>query len=127
MPERRRELLPVAGRFSMDELVRVLSLYAESTKKRVTLAWVLMGGVNHGDDEIASLRERFAGVPFRINLIDVNRDDDRFVRATDGERIEMVGKLRAAGIPTIRRYSGGKNKSAACGMLAATHHAEVLP
>jgi 23S rRNA (adenine2503-C2)-methyltransferase len=127
IPERRRELLPVAGRFSMDELVRVLSLYAEATEKRVTLAWVLMGGVNHGDDEIAALRERFASVPFRINLIDVNRDDGLFVRATDSERVEMVEKLRASGIPTIRRYSGGKNKNAACGMLARTHHAEPVP
>ena len=30
----------------------------------------------------------------------------------------MISLLHAAGIPTIRRYSGGKNKHAACGMLA---------
>jgi adenine C2-methylase RlmN of 23S rRNA A2503 and tRNA A37 len=36
-----------------------------------------------------------------------------------------VGKLHAAGIATQRRYSGGKNKHAACGMLAARHLAHA--
>jgi 23S rRNA (adenine2503-C2)-methyltransferase len=121
--ERRRELLPVAGRFSMDELAAALGKVAESTGgKRVTLAWVLMQGVNHGEDEVEALKTRFAGVPFRVNLIDVNRADGRFTRATDDERTQMVELLRGAGIPTIRRYSGGKNKHAACGMLARTRH-----
>lgn len=120
--EKRRVLLPVAGRFALDELVRALSQVAEATGgRRVTLAWVLMRGVNHGEDEIAALEKRFAGVPFRLNLIDVNRADGRYERASDEERERMVTLLRAAGIPTIRRYSGGKNKHAACGMLARVH------
>lgn len=120
--EKRRTLLPVAGRFALDDLVRALSQVAEASGgRRVTLAWVLMRGVNHGDDEITALRERFASVPFRLNLIDVNRADGRYERATDEERTQMVSLLRAAGIPTIRRYSGGKNKHAACGMLARVH------
>lgn len=126
--EKRRTLLPVAGRFALDDLVRALGQVAAATDgKRVTLAWVLMQGVNHGEDEVAALRERFASVPFRINLIDVNRHDGRFERASDAEREELVGKLRAAGIPTIRRYSGGKNKHAACGMLARVHGSETGP
>lgn len=119
---KRRTLLPVAGRFALDDLVRALSQVAEASGgRRVTLAWVLMQGVNHGDDEVAALRERFASVPFRLNLIDVNRTDGRYERASDDERTQMVSLLHAAGIPTIRRYSGGKNKHAACGMLARVH------
>jgi 23S rRNA (adenine2503-C2)-methyltransferase len=116
---KRRTLLPVAGRFAMDDLVRALREVAASTGgKRVTLAWVLMRGVNDGEDEVAALRERFGDLPFRINLIDVNRTDGRYERASDEDRSRLISMLHAAGIPTIRRYSGGKNKHAACGMLA---------
>ena len=74
---KRRALLPVAGRFALDDLVRALKAVAiVNGGKRVTLAWVLMQGVNHGGDEVLALRERFDGVPFRLNLIDVNRTED---------------------------------------------------
>lgn len=119
---KRRELLPVAGRFSMDEVVEALRAVQRGIGKRVTVAWVLMGGVNHGDDEIEALQARFGDLPLRVNLIDLNRwADDGQRRATDAERDELVEKLHAAGIATQRRYSGGRNKHAACGMLAAKH------
>lgn len=122
--EKRRRLLPVAGRFAMDELVGALGEVAKATGKRPTIAWVLMGGINHGEDEIEALKARFADVPVRLNLVDLNEIEEGspYRRATDDERSELIGKLHAMGIPTIRRYSGGKNKSAACGMLAATRH-----
>lgn len=122
--ERRRALLPVAGRFSMAELVRVLRAHQETLGKRITLAWVLMRGVNHGQDEVEALTRELAGLPIRVNLIDVNDATGAFEVATDDERVAFVGKLHAAGIATQRRYSGGKNKHAACGMLAATHLGE---
>ncbi len=118
---KRQSLLPVAGRFSMDEVVEALREAYAADPKRVTLAWVLMRGVNDGDDELAALRERFASLPIRVNLIDVNDSTGAFERVTDAERQELVGKLGAAGIAVQVRYSGGRNRHAACGMLAATH------
>jgi 23S rRNA (adenine2503-C2)-methyltransferase len=123
--ERRRALLPVAGRFSMAELVRVLRAHQETLGKRITLAWVLMRGVNHGQDEVDALTREFEGLPIRVNLIDVNDATGAFEVASDDERVAFVGKLHAAGIATQRRYSGGKNKHAACGMLAAKHLGDV--
>ena len=117
--EKRKTLLPVAGNFTMDEVVEALREVHAMTKKRVTLAWVLMRGVNDGDDELAALRARFAELPIRVNLIDVNDSTGQYERATDPERSELVGKLGAAGIAVQVRYSGGRNRHAACGMLAA--------
>lgn len=127
VPEKRARLLPVAGRFGIEELVEALRELHASVGKRVTVAWVLMGGVNHGDDELDALRERFGDLPLRVNLIDVNRWDERdgMRRASDDERTELVAKLHAMGIATQRRYSGGRNKHAACGMLAATRGGET--
>jgi 23S rRNA (adenine2503-C2)-methyltransferase len=123
--DRRRALLPVAGRHDFDDLVDAIHVHATKTGDRVTIAWVLMGGVNDGDDEIAALRTRFAGVPVRVNLIDVNdARDDGFRRATDDERNHFIDGLAASGLPFIRRYSGGQGRHAACGMLAATRFSD---
>ncbi|CAG0987920.1 partial putative dual-specificity RNA methyltransferase RlmN, partial [Anaerolineae bacterium] len=91
---------------------------------RVTVAWVLMGGVNHDVDEVLRLKELFHGVRLRLNLIDVNDDrEGGYRRATDEERKAFYAKLQVLGVPIVRRYSGGANRNAACGMLAAVHHA----
>lgn len=130
VPEKRARLLPVAGRFGMDELASALREVHARLGKRVTVAWVLMGGVNHGDDELEALRAHFGDLPLRVNLIDLNRwaEEDGMRRASDDERTELVAKLHAMGIATQRRYSGGRNKHAACGMLAAKHGAaEEVP
>lgn len=124
VPDRRRRLLPVAGRFATEELAEALREYAESSGKRVTVAWVLMGGVNHDAEELAGLRELLREVPLRLNLIDVNdARPDGYRRATEGELRAFADDLQELRVPIIRRYSGGRNRHAACGMLAA-HHAE---
>jgi len=123
---KRKTLLPVAGNFSMDEVVSALREIHAIDRKRVTLAWVLMRGVNDGEDELAALRARFADLPIRVNLIDVNDATGTYHRVTDAERQELVAKLGAAGIAVQVRYSGGQNRHAACGMLASRHTGAVL-
>ncbi|HWB76005.1 MAG TPA: radical SAM protein [Nannocystaceae bacterium] len=117
----RRRLLPIASRHPIAELAAVVRAHHAAHGGRITLAWVLLGGLNHGDEEVARLRELFDGVPIRLNLVDVNdARDDGFVRATDEQRNRLLDTLSAAGIPFMRRYSGGAARHAACGMLAAT-------
>ena len=118
--ERRRELLPVASKFSPEQVASALGAYAEACKTRVTIAWVLMAGVNTGQDELTALREIFGDLPLRINLIDVNDSRPDGYRPPDAtELASFRDRLRALGVPVVRRYSGGRNKDAACGMLAA--------
>ncbi|MBV9493106.1 MAG: radical SAM protein [Acidobacteria bacterium] len=118
--ERRKRLLPVASAWSARELADAVRTYQQSAGGRVTIAWVVMGGINTGEDEVAALRELFAGVPLRINLIDVNdARPDGYRRASDEELAAFRDALRVLEVPVVRRYSGGAAKHAACGMLAA--------
>lgn len=131
----RRELLPVAGKLPFDDLVDALREHAEALKarskegsvgQRLTIAWVLLGGVNHGSDEVAAIRERLGDLPIRINLIDVNdARPDGFRRATDAERQAFTDELRTLGVPVVRRYSVGRSRHSACGMLASRKLAEL--
>lgn len=120
---KRKSLLPVAGRTSIEEVASAIRDHALATGDRITIAWVLMGGVNDGADEVEALRALLDGVPVRINLIDVN--DARangFRRSTDEERGRLRDLLQVLKAPVVRRYSGGASRDAACGMLAATRH-----
>lgn len=126
-PEHRRLLLPVAGRTPMSELVDALRSYHEATDQPITLAWVLLGGVNSDPTEVDRIRDLFGDLPVIVNLIDVNdaRDDDGFRRATPTELDAFRDALSRSHLAFRRRYSGGRNKHAACGMLAATHQRKI--
>jgi 23S rRNA (adenine2503-C2)-methyltransferase len=118
--ERRRDLLPSAAAWPVRELAEAIRVYQKSAGGRVTVAWVVLGGINTGSDEVEALREHFEGLPLRLNLIDVNdARPDGFRRATDDELASFRTELRTLEVPIVRRYSGGAARHAACGMLAA--------
>ncbi|MEO8036895.1 MAG: rRNA methyltransferase, partial [Acidobacteriota bacterium] len=119
---RREALLPVAGAWPIAEVADAVREYQRSAGGRVTIAWVVLGGRNTGDDEVEALRTLFEGVPLRLNLIDVNdARPDGYRRAEPAELDRFRDSLRTLGIPVVRRYSGGAARHAACGMLASVH------
>ena len=119
---RRRSLVPLAAAWPVAELADAIREHQLSRGGRVTIAWVVLGGLNTGDDEVEALRALFDGVPLRLNLIDVNdAREDGYVRATPSELARFRDALRSLEVPVVRRYSGGAAKHAACGMLAGRH------
>jgi 23S rRNA (adenine2503-C2)-methyltransferase len=116
---RRRSLMPSASAWPVRELAGAIRDYQQSIGGRATVAWVVLGGINTGSDEVEALRALFDGVALRLNLIDVNdARPDGFRRASDAELSHFRDQLRTLGIPVVRRYSGGVARHAACGMLA---------
>src|SRR5688572_7471292 len=80
---RRRALVPAAAAWSVRELAEVVRVYQRAAGGRVTIAWVVLGGINTGRDEIDALHQHFDGIPLRLNLIDVNdARPDGYRRAT---------------------------------------------
>jgi 23S rRNA (adenine2503-C2)-methyltransferase len=121
---RRRSLVPAASAWPVAQLADAVRTYQRAAGGRVTIAWVVLGGINTGRDEVEALRSLFDGIPLRLNLIDVNdARPDGYQRASDAELAAFRDELRTLGIPVVRRYSGGAAKHAACGMLAATVNA----
>lgn len=118
--EKRVSLVPLAAKYPVAELAAAMGRHAAVHGGPVHLGWVLMSGVNSGDDEAAAIAQAFAGVPVRVHLIDVNDPSGRYRPACDAERGRFLDALRAKGIAFVRRYSGGPDIHAACGMLAST-------
>lgn len=118
IPERRRELLPVASRQPLEDLADALREHAAAINDLVTVAWVLLSGVNTGRDEAEALRALLKDVPLRLNLIDLNvTDSSPFRPADEQERYAFIDELQILKAPVVRRYSGGVAAHAACGML----------
>lgn len=118
--EKRVELVPLARTHSVAELARAMRAHAVRHGGPVHLGWVLMSGINAGEDEAEALARHFTGVPVRVHLIDVNDPTGRHRPPDDAERGRFLDALRARGIAFVRRYSGGPDIHAACGMLAST-------
>ncbi len=118
--DRRTPLMPIGKRYAVADLARAMRRHAARHGGPIHLAWVLMAGINTGADEALELSRLFAGTRLRLSVIDVNDPAGRFQRAGDGERGRFLSALSEAGIGFGRRYSGGPDIHAACGMLAAS-------
>ena len=118
--ETRLRLLPIAGKHDLADLADAIREYAKVAHGRVTVAWVVMSGINTGADEAKKLKALLGDVPLIVNLIDVNdAREDGYTRASDAERSAFIDALQILGAPIVRRYSGGAARHAACGMLAS--------
>ena len=118
-PERRRSLMPAEAAYPLAELRDALAGYCAAAGGRVTLAWTLIAGFNTRDEDARLLANWIGDLPVRIDLIDVNDPDGIFVPPDDTERNAFRDSLRRwVRAPVARRYSGGADIGAACGLLA---------
>jgi len=118
--EKRERLIPTGQRYRVSDLARAMGEHARSRGGPVHLAWVLMAGVNTGPEEARELARLFAPRRVRLSVIDVNDPTGTFARADDAERGRFLTALSENGIGFVRRYSGGPDIHAACGMLASS-------
>jgi 23S rRNA (adenine2503-C2)-methyltransferase len=119
---KRRTLMPVEDTWSTAELIDAVRAHAEATRDRVMLEYVAISGVNCGPDDAAALVELLRGIPVRFNIIEVNDASGRFSPPSAEELKAFRDALQPLGQPIVRRYSGGKDVDAGCGMLAAVGH-----
>jgi 23S rRNA (adenine2503-C2)-methyltransferase len=124
----REKLLPVARRWPVEDLAEAMRRHARRRNRGVaSLAWVLIAGLNDGPEEAAELARLFRGVRVRLSVIDVNDPAGRFAPPDAAARGRFLDALRRHGIAFHRRYSGGPDVHAACGMLAGrTQGGEAL-
>jgi len=118
-PLQRRMLLPVEQTHPTADLILALREYHAVTGRRVTLAWTLLAGINTAAADARQLAELTHGLPVKLDLIDVNDPTGRFHPPERAELDAFRDALRAhLAAPVARRYSGGQDIHAACGMLA---------
>ena len=119
--EVRGRWMPVTRRHPLAELREALRRYHLATGRRPTLAWPLVAGVNDTPGDAVALARWLDGLPAALDLIDVNDPTNALHPPGDAARNAFLDALRLhARIPVSRRYSGGSDILAACGLLSAT-------
>jgi len=124
----REILIPTEKKWPLSELAESVKYYHDKTGERVTLAWTMISGVNCSENDAVGLSELFSGIPVKLDLIDVNDPSGKMVPPSDEERNLFLDYLRLhLKMPVARRYSGGKDIEAACGMLAGRASQNTKP
>ncbi len=124
-PRKRLAWLPAERTNPTPALMEALREYHQATGQRVTLAWTMISGVNCDAEAAQQLADLTRGLPIKLDLIDVNDPTGRLQPPSAAELDAFRDALRARlGMPVARRYSGGKDIQAACGLLAGRKLAE---
>jgi 23S rRNA (adenine2503-C2)-methyltransferase len=122
----RRKLTPVAARIPLSTLLDQVEHYARGIRRPATLAYVLIAGLTDDLDQARQLTTRVGGRPFKINLIPLNALDDDSLQAPPLQQVQQFQELlRAAGLRTYIRISGGRDIAAACGQLRQRRQEEI--
>ncbi len=116
---RRLELVPIASRTAIADVMAAARRHALARRDRVMLSYVCISGQNVSEDDARALGALIGDTPVRLDLIDVTDPTGRFQPPTLDEMKRFRDALsRHVGQPVVRRYSGGKEILAACGTLA---------
>jgi 23S rRNA (adenine2503-C2)-methyltransferase len=123
--ELRNELVPINTRFSVAETVGAAWEYARTTKRRVSIEYAMMRGINDQAwraDLLADVLNGYGDWGWvHVNLIPLNPTPGSKWTASDpADEREFVRRLEAKGIPTTVRDTRGREIDGACGQLAAT-------
>ena len=119
---KRRELMPVANRYSMDEVLEACRNYFEKTGRRITFEYSLVAGVNDSQEDALQLAERIGGLNCHVNLIPVNPIKERsFIRSTRQAVENFKIKLEKCGINVTIRREMGSDIDGACGQLRKSY------
>ena len=122
--EKRKELMPVANKYSIAELMEACRYYFEKTKRRITFEYSLVGGVNDRPEDAERLAELTKDLNCHVNLIPVNPIKERdFVQSKGAEIASFKNKLEKNGINVTIRREMGRDIDGACGQLRRRHKA----
>ena len=123
--EKRRELMPIANKYGLSELMEACAYYFEKTGRRLTFEYSLVGGVNDSDEDAGRLAGLVGGLCGHVNLIPVNPVAERNFVESDKERVlAFKNKLEKYKINVTIRREMGRDIDGACGQLRRRYKME---
>lgn len=123
--EKRLELMPVANKYEIHEVIDACRYYFEKTGRRVTFEYSLVGGVNDSDADVRNLCALIKGMNCHVNLIPVNPIKERdYVQPDSGVTLAFKNKLEKTGINVTIRREMGRDIDGACGQLRKRYMGE---
>ena len=120
--EKRKELMPVANRYGLSEVLDACRYYFEQTGRRLTFEYSLVGGVNDTAEDAQELARLIKPLRGHVNLIPVNPIKERdYVQSGHAAVLEFKNKLEKSGINVTIRREIGRDIDGACGQLRKSY------
>jgi 23S rRNA (adenine2503-C2)-methyltransferase len=115
----REKLIPLALKYSLDDLRAAISKINRIQNNTVMIEYLMLAGLNDSAEDARGLAAWLTGLNVHVNLIPYNPIESApHLRTTQrAERDAFAAILREAGFVTTIRYSLGADIAAACGQL----------
>ncbi|MHB1377413.1 MAG: 23S rRNA (adenine(2503)-C(2))-methyltransferase RlmN [Candidatus Humimicrobiaceae bacterium] len=112
----RMEIMPMAKKYPINELLSSVRYYIEKTNRRVMLEYVLLKDINDLPENAEELSKKIRGLLCFVNLIPFNGEDNN--KRPLEKRIKEFKKILTQNkTPFTQRYRFGDDINAACGQL----------
>lgn len=118
----RKELMPIANKYTISQILTACRYYFEKTGRRVTFEYSLASGVNDGADKADKLANLLKGMHAHVNLIPINPIKERDYKQSDKSAITgFKDRLEKSGINVTIRREMGRDINGACGQLRKSY------
>lgn len=116
--EIRNQIMPVNKAYLTQELLDACRRYYQSTNRRISFEYAMIGGVNDKPEHAQELLRRLKGLPAHFNLIPLNHVEESPLKPSTRAAVAAFQKtLEDGGVTaTVRRTLGG-DIDASCGQL----------
>src|SRR5699024_8174374 len=116
--EKRKQLMTIANKYSIEELLDACRYDYAKTRRRINFEYSLVAGVNDSREDALELAGRLKGLNCHVNLIPVNPVRERsFVRSAREAVENFKINLEKCGINGTIRREMGSDIDGACGQL----------
>ena len=120
--EKRKEIMPIANKYSISEILDACRYYIDKTGRRITFEYSLVSGVNDSKEDARSLGRLLKGMLCHVNLIPVNEIKENTLKRPSKKVIEEFEEiLKNNGIEVTVRREMGSDINAACGQLRKSY------
>ena len=120
--EKRKELMPIAYKYDIHEVLDATRYYFEQTGRRITFEYSLVGGVNDTEEDARELSMLVSDINCHVNLIPVNPIKERSYVQSNRAAIEAFkNKLEKNRINVTIRREMGRDINGACGQLRKSY------
>ncbi|MBE7712859.1 MAG: 23S rRNA (adenine(2503)-C(2))-methyltransferase RlmN [Cyanobacteria bacterium SIG26] len=114
----RLKLMPIEGKYNMDELHSALKYYVEKTGRRITIEYLLIKDLNDTVESAKQLAAYLKDIKCNINLIPYNpTEKNDYKRPSNNAIMKFKYLMEHAGKKVTVRLERGADIDAACGQL----------
>lgn len=124
----RKQIMPIAKRYSIQETVDACKYYLEKTGRRVVFEYALIDGVNADEKQAHELADLLRGMQCHVNLIPLNTVKERNLNGVTQKQVQsFLDVLTRRHISATRRREMGDDIEGACGQLRKKVLSEGAP